>query len=657
MRKLTATLCLTIAVLLGVSEVGLALQLCPENRHPTTSPWSDCVGTFSFSNGDKYVGEFRNDKIHGQGTFTFSKSGNKYVGEFRNGKKHGQGTFYFAESGNKYVGEFTDNKIHGQGTIYFARSGNKYVGEFRNGKRNGQGTFTFSKSGNKYVGEFRNDKIHGQGTLTFAKSGDKYVGEFRNDKIHGQGTFYFARSGNKYVGEFRNGKKHGQGTFTFADGRTKEGIWKEDKFQYAQKIVRPTLALPLCEGSPLAITNPSEFAEWDNCRGAVIALPASEFAGDKFVGGFKNGNPHGQGTYTYASGDKYVGEYRNGKKHGQGTYTHARGDKYVGEYRNGKKHGQGTYTFVNGDKYVGEHRNGKAHGQGAVTFASGSKYVGEFRNGKKHGQGTFTFADGRTKEGIWKEGKFQYAQQVTPPTVTKRRPKPRLDADKVISASSGSGFAVSSSGHVITNHHVIKGCQSVKIHYKGKSFPATVVTYDPKNDLALLKGDFRPPTVLSLSNRAPELLQDVYVAGYPFGRRVSTGIKVTKGIISSLTGIGNNFSQIQIDAALQPGNSGGPILDDRGNVVGVAVAKLDIKKILKNYGVLPENTNFGIKTNVVRSILESSGVSLSSATGSSISKSKLGRMISDGTYYLSCWMTTAQIAKMRAKKAIFQNLD
>tara|TARA_Y100001970_G_C14205029_1_gene843470 strand:- start:572 stop:1954 length:1383 start_codon:yes stop_codon:yes gene_type:complete len=230
-------------------------------------------------------------------------------------------------------------------------------------------------------------------------------------------------------------------------------------------------------------------------------------------------------------------------------------------------------------------------------------------------------------------------------------------ANTLISASSGTGFSVSSLGHVITNHHVIDGCQNVKIHFDGKSIPARVVTFDPQNDLALLKGDFRPSTVLSMSNQSPELLQDVYVAGYPFGRKVSTGVKVTKGIISSLTGIGNNFSQIQIDAALQPGNSGGPILDDRGNVVGVAVAKLDIKKVLKNYGVLPENTNFGIKTSVVRSILESSGVSLRSATRSSISKSTLGKIIAAGTYYLSCWMTMAHIEKIKSRKVIFQNLN
>jgi len=265
------------------------------------------------------------------------------------------------------------------------------------------------------------------------------------------------------------------------------------------------------------------------------------------------------------------------------------------------------------------------------------------------------------KEGIWKDGAFQYEKIATPPVVARKPPSPtprkRTDPDKVVAAASGSGFAVSSKGHVITNHHVIEGCQNVKIHYKGKAIPATVVTYDPQNDLALLKGDFRPATVLPLSSDRPELLQDVYVAGYPFGRKISTGVKVTKGIVSSLTGIGNNFSQIQIDAALQPGNSGGPILDDKGNVIGVAVAKLDIKKILKDFGVIPEDTNFGVRTNVVQTITDSANVSLPSPNKSAISKSKLGKMISGGTYYLSCWMTMAQIEKARSRKVIFQNLD
>ena len=92
-------------------------------------------------------------------------------------------------------------------------------------------------------------------------------------------------------------------------------------------------------------------------------------------------------------------------------------------------------------------------------------------------------------------------------------------------------------------------------------------------------------------------------------------------------------------------------------MVGVAVARLDKMYALKNYGSLPENTNFGIKTNVVRNILESSNVSLRRPNQKSISKSKLGKIITDATYYLSCWMTIAQIEKMRSKKVIFKTLD
>jgi hypothetical protein len=336
-----------------------------------------------------------------------------------------------------------------------------------------------------------------------------------------------------------------------------------------------------------------------------------------------------------------------------GTETWENGE-YVGEWKNNDKHGQGTYTYADGDKYVGEYRDDKRTGKGTYTFAVGDKYVGEFKDGASNGQGTYTFADGSVKEGIWKDWEFQYAKKSTP---TVPEVETLTQDDEIISASSGSGFAVSSDGYVITNHHVINGCEKVLVHTKGDELPVKVITYDPQNDLALLKGDFSPKTVFPLSNSRPELLQDIYVAGYPFGNEISTSVKVTKGIISSLTGLGNNFSNIQIDAALQSGNSGGPILDDFGNVVGVAVSKLDAKYMFEEFGIIPENTNFGIKSNVVRSIMDSNDVNSPPANQSEISKSKLGKMISSGTYYISCWMTMAQIEKMKTKKVFFSNLD
>lgn len=141
------------------------------------------------------------------------------------------------------------------------------------------------------------------------------------------------------------------------------------------------------------------------------------------------------------------------------------------------------------------------------------------------------------------------------------------------------------------------------VHTEGKELPVTVVTYGPQSDLTLNKVDFRPQTVFAFSNIYPELLQAIYVAGFPFGDKFSISVKVTKGIISSLTGLENNFSNIQINAALQSRNSGGPILDDLGNVGGVAVSKLDAKYMFEGVGIIPENTNFGIKSNVVRNIM------------------------------------------------------
>ena len=78
---------------------------------------------------------------------------------------------------------------------------------------------------------------------------------------------------------------------------------------------------------------------------------------------------------------KYVGDYKDGKYHGQGTYTFANGSKYVGEWKDGKRHGQGTLTEVNGSKYVGEFKDDKFHGQGTLTHPDGRKYVGEFKDG------------------------------------------------------------------------------------------------------------------------------------------------------------------------------------------------------------------------------------------------------------------------------------
>ena len=317
----------------------------------------------------------------------------------------------------------------------------------------------------------------------------------------------------------------------------------------------------------------------------------------------------------------------------------------------------GTFTFANGDKYVGELKDTKKHGQGTFTFAGGDKYVGEFRDGRFNGFGVTYDAYGTILEqGIWKDNKFQYAQNSpsTPPKPSYSRPS--QDDSQIVPASSGSGFAVSNDGYLVTNNHVIEGCQKVLVHRRGKKYEIDIVSFDQQNDLALLKGNFKPDIVLPLASAKPQLAQDIYVSGYPFGLNISSSVKVTKGIISSLTGIGNNLAEMQIDAALQSGNSGGPILDEYGNV-GVAVAKLDVKFALDNFGSIPENTNFGVKANIVEALLDANGVKYQQGKTEKPTGAEFSNILSNGTYYISCWMTLAQIEVMKTKKVMFSDLQ
>ncbi|MDC0181548.1 serine protease [Candidatus Thioglobus sp.] len=227
---------------------------------------------------------------------------------------------------------------------------------------------------------------------------------------------------------------------------------------------------------------------------------------------------------------------------------------------------------------------------------------------------------------------------------------------ELIPAASGSGFAISSDGYIVTNNHVIEGCSNVEIIDRGQTIPANLISFDINNDLALLKSNFSPLSYFPLSRKNPYALMEIYVAGYPFGYDLSTPVKITRGIVSSLAGLGNNFSQMQIDAAIQPGNSGGPILDEKGNVVGVAVSKLDLEQMIEAYGVVPEGTNFGIKSNVVINFLESNNIMLIDVNTKDLPKQELGKKITDGTYYISCLMTMAQINNMKERKVMFSDL-
>lgn len=174
---------------------------------------------------------------------------------------------------------------------------------------------------------------------------------------------------------------------------------------------------------------------------------------------------------------------------------------------------------------------------------------------------------------------------------------------------SGTSFAVSSTGHLLTNNHVVRDCDDVQIYNSdGRKLTARVSARDERNDLALLASDTPLPTYARFRSEGIKSGENVIALGFPYRGLLATDVNVSTGIVSAMAGIRNNTAQIQISAPVQPGNSGGPLLDANGWVAGVVVAKLDALVVAKVIGDVPQNINFAIKGELAKTFLQSNGV-------------------------------------------------
>ena len=178
---------------------------------------------------------------------------------------------------------------------------------------------------------------------------------------------------------------------------------------------------------------------------------------------------------------------------------------------------------------------------------------------------------------------------------------PNNDNERAV--GSGTGFALTSNGYIVTNNHVVIGAKTIRV--KGingnfqKAFDAKVITVDKNNDLAIIQID--DPAFKSLgkipyvvSSKTSDAGSSVFVLGYPLRASMGDEIKLTNGIISSKSGYQGDVTTYQISAPLQPGNSGGPMFDSKGNLMGVVNAKL----------TGAENASYAIKTSYLLNLIE-----------------------------------------------------
>ena len=173
--------------------------------------------------------------------------------------------------------------------------------------------------------------------------------------------------------------------------------------------------------------------------------------------------------------------------------------------------------------------------------------------------------------------------------------------------SSGTGFFITEDGYLVTCNHVVQDGKRFAVKNSGGTFTAQVIATDKTNDVAILKvtGKF---SSLALNTNALSLGQPAFTIGFPNIDIQGLSPKYTDGKVSSLSGIQDDAGAIQISVPVQPGNSGGPLTDANGNVIGIVVARLNDYAALKRTQAIPQNVNYAVKTIPLVALIQRAGL-------------------------------------------------
>ena len=197
----------------------------------------------------------------------------------------------------------------------------------------------------------------------------------------------------------------------------------------------------------------------------------------------------------------------------------------------------------------------------------------------------------------------QIQYKIDHPTESQKQEPSIANTENKINGS-GTGFIITRDGYVLSCHHVIKGAAKIEIFAGDKMYPASLIREDFNNDLALLKIDGSFPAIAFSPQRSGKMGQDVFTVGYPNPGLQGISAKYTKGAISSLTGFQDDLRLYQISIPVQPGNSGGALLDENGNVLGIVMAMLDAKTTFQVSGSLPQNVNYALKSLYAQAMID-----------------------------------------------------
>lgn len=210
-----------------------------------------------------------------------------------------------------------------------------------------------------------------------------------------------------------------------------------------------------------------------------------------------------------------------------------------------------------------------------------------------------------------------------------------LDLKNYSVVGTGSGYLVDKNGHVVTNEHVVNGCSVITT---GKNNTAELLRADATNDIAIIKTTdtekYRP---MSFAGKDPALGQRIFVSGFPLNQ-ILENLNFTSGTVSSEVGLMQNINQFQFTAPIQPGNSGGPILNEYGGVIGMSVATVSNKKFEEMVDTLVQNINFGIRQSSVQSLLDQEEIKYETGNPNWFrNEESVAEEAKAGTVLVKCW--------------------
>jgi len=603
-------------------------------------------GKYDLGNGNRYEGQIFNYRSHGKGTYYFA-NGSKYEGffvsdRFYTGKfTNYDGTItyyqqyypvkeitekptgYNPEFGVKITEYYDENwkRCKQKDAAYYRlvtyEAENKPKGVVKDFYIDGELQSEFSCPYLDYDDEGKN--FHeGQATWYYKNGQVKEERNYLNNKINGVNTLYY-ENGQKYQeAEYSNGYLNGDFTQWYKNGKLKSyavysfGVLVDSKFiEYDENGLGS-----LVYNENFDINKDSWIIKGDNYKSIINEKNQLEF---KL---FEDQTLSLKNYINLDQKSNYSVESIIQKKTGKGTegYGLVFGFKDWDNYYQFLISEYGSYTilgkFEGMDVNIVDWTKSKAINTGNKrNQLKIFKYDGEFIfsiNGEVVEKKSSKVLRGNYC-GVITHGKGEYVMEnliikefLTEDELEQKSPKNKLNTANQWKGN-GSGFFINEKGYIATNYHVIQDAKEIQVEYFQKGiknvYPAKVIVNDKQNDLSIIqikdpKFNSVPaiPYVFNISIK--DVGTDVFALGYPFANVMGEEIKFTDGKISAKTGIQGDITVYQISVPIQPGNSGGPLFDNKGNLVGITSSALN-----KDY-YNSENVNYAIKISYLKNLVD-----------------------------------------------------